>query len=209
MRSGAGISLWRSIVPAAKVKGVSELILWINSALNGRSPGVVRIYAARTAANARRFLRDPEVSSTKTGNDWYLGIKAHIGVDAESGAVHSLETSTAKVHDSKVWDALLQSDGTSVWVDSGHVSAGRAAGFSKGGKVWGVMRKAPKGSDLHPIDARINRIIAMLRAKVEHPFRVIKRRFGYVKTRYRGLAKNRAQLFALGKLFLVRRRLMA
>jgi IS5 family transposase len=74
------------------------------------------------------------------------------------------------------------------------------------------MRMVPKGSELHPIDARTNRIIAMVRAKVEHPFRVIKRQFGHVKTRYRGLAKNRAQLFtlfALGNLFLVRRRLMA
>ena len=74
------------------------------------------------------------------------------------------------------------------------------------------LRKAPKGSPLHPVDAQINRIIAMVRAKVEHPFRVIKRQFGHVKTRYRGLAKNRAQLFtlfALGNLFLVRRRLMA
>ncbi|MBC7284918.1 MAG: transposase [Hoeflea sp.] len=74
------------------------------------------------------------------------------------------------------------------------------------------MRKAPKGSGPHPTDARVNRIIAMVRAKVEHPFRVIKRRFGYMKTRYRGLAKNRAQLFtlfALGNLFLVRRGLMA
>jgi IS5 family transposase len=74
------------------------------------------------------------------------------------------------------------------------------------------MRKAPKGSELHPIDAPINRIIAMVRAKVEPPFRVIKRQFGYMKTRYRGLAKNRAQLFtlfALANLFLVRRRLTA
>ena len=74
------------------------------------------------------------------------------------------------------------------------------------------MRKAPKGSPLHPLDARINRIIAMVRAKVEHPFRVIKRQFGHVKTRYRGLAKNRNQLFtlfALCILFLVRKRLMA
>ena len=74
------------------------------------------------------------------------------------------------------------------------------------------MRKAPKGSPLHPLDAQINRIIAMVRAKVEHPFRVIKRQFGHVKTRYRGLAKTRAQLFtlfALGNLFLVRKRLMA
>ena len=74
------------------------------------------------------------------------------------------------------------------------------------------MRKAPKGGVLHPIDAQINRIIAMVRAKVEHPFRIVKRQFGYVRTRYRGLAKNRAHiftLFALGNLFLVRRRLTA
>jgi len=74
------------------------------------------------------------------------------------------------------------------------------------------MRKAPKGNKLDPIDEEINRVIATVRAKVEHPFRVIKRQFGHVKTRYRGLAKNRAHLFtlfALGNLYLVRRRLLA
>ena len=74
-----------------------------------------------------------------------------------------------------------------------------------------MIRKSPKGGKLHPLDERINRVIAMVRAKVEHPFRVIKRQFGYTRTRYRGLAKNRAQLFtlfALGNLFLVRRKLM-
>jgi len=74
------------------------------------------------------------------------------------------------------------------------------------------MRKAPIGGDLHPLDDWINRRIAKVRAKVAHPFRVIKRQFGHVKTRYRGLAKNRAQLFtlfALGNLFLVRGKLMA
>ena len=73
------------------------------------------------------------------------------------------------------------------------------------------LRKAPQSAPLHPIDARINRIIAMVRAKVEHPFRVIKRQFGHAKTRYRGLARNRAPLltlFAPGNLFLVRRKLM-
>ena len=72
-------------------------------------------------------------------------------------------------------------------------------------------RKAPKGGKLDPLDERINRDIAMVRAKVEHPFRVIKRQFGHVKTRYRGLVKNRARLFtlfALGNLFLVRKRVM-
>ena len=105
------------------------------------------------------------------------------------------------------WSAIGQSGN-----GDGYVSAAREAAFSEEGKVWGVMRKAPKGGLLHPVDAQINRIIAMVRAKVEHPFRVIKRQFGYVKARYRGLAKNRAQLFtlfALGNLFLVRRRLMA
>lgn len=156
--------------------------------------------------------RDPEMSSTKKGNDWFFGMKAHVGVDADSGIVHSLETTTAKVHDSQVWDDLLHGAETSVWADKGYVSAAREAAFSGPGKFWGVMRKAPKGGVLHPIDEDINRIIAMVRARVEHPFRVLKRQFGYLKTRYRGLAKNRAQLFtlfALGNLFLVRRRLLA
>ena len=63
----------------------------------------------------------------------------------------------------------------------------------KPGKAWGVMRKAPTGGKLHPLDERANRIIAKVRAKVGHPFRVLKRQFGHVKTRYKGLAKNRAQ----------------
>jgi transposase, IS5 family len=156
--------------------------------------------------------RDPEMSSTKKGNTWYFGMKAHIGVDSDSGVTHSLETSTAKVHDSQVWDVLLHGEEDSVWADKGYVSAEREAEFKELGKAWGVMRKAPKGGKLHPIDERINRIIAMVRTRVEHPFRVIKRQFGYVKTRYRGLAKNRAQiftLFALGNLFLVRRKLLS
>lgn len=155
--------------------------------------------------------RDPEMSSTRKGNDWYFGMKAHIGVDADSGLVHSLETTTAKVHDSRVWDDLLHGGETSVWADKAYVNADRAEAFAGPGKFWGVMRKAPKGGELHANDDYINRLIAKVRARVEHPFRVLKRQFGYIKTRYRGLAKNRAQLFSLftlGNLYLVRRRLM-
>ena len=168
------------------------------------------IIDAPSSTKNKAGARDPEMSSTKKGNDWYFGMKAHIGVDADSGVTHSLETSTGKLHDSQVWDALLHGEEVSVWADKGYVSAEREAAFAGPGKVWGVMRKAPKGGNLHPLDERANRIIAMVRARVEHPFRVIKRQFGHVKTRYRGLAKNRAQLFtlfALGNLFLVRRRL--
>ena len=153
----------------------------------------------------------PKMLSTKKGNDWYFGMKAHIGIDAYRGVTHSLETSTARLHDSQVWDELLHGDETSIWADKGYVSAAREAAFTGPDKL-GVMRKAPKGGALHPIDEDINRIIAKVRARVEHPFRVLKRQFGYIKTRYRGLAKNRAQLFtlfALGNLFLVRRKLMA
>ena len=169
------------------------------------------IIDAPSSTKNKAGARDPEMSSTKKGNDWYFGMKAHIGVDADSGVTHSLETSTARLHDSQVWNELLHGEETSVWADKGYVSAAREVAFAGPGKVWGVMRKAPKGGELHPLDERANRIIAMVRAKVEHPFRVIKRQFGHVKTRYRGLAKNRAQLFtlfALGNLFLVRRRLM-
>jgi IS5 family transposase len=170
------------------------------------------IIDAPSSTKNKAGARDPEMSSTKKGNDWYFGMKAHIGVDVDSGVTHSLETSTARVHDSRIWDELLHGEETSVWADKGYVSAEREAAFKAPGKVWGVMRKAPKGNPLHPFDERANRIIAMVRARVEHPFRVIKRQFGHVKTRYRGLAKNRAQLFtlfALGNLFLVRRKLMA
>ena len=180
---------------------------------------------APSSTKTEARARDPEMSSTKKGNDRYSGMKAHAGVDADS-IVHGLETTTAKVHDSQVWDTLLHGDETSVWADRGHVSAvrGRVLGARQGvGRSARQtiprivcftleLRKAPKEGALHPIDEDINRIIAKVRARVEHPFRVLKRQFGDIRTRYRGLAKNRAQLFtpfALGNLFLVRRQLMS
>ena len=170
------------------------------------------ILDALSSTKNKAGTRDPEMSSTNKGNDWYFGMKAHIGVDADSGTVHSLDTSTAMPHDGQVWDELLLGEETSVWAYMGYVNADYEAALKGPGNDWGVMGKAPKGRDLDPLDARINHIIAMVRAKVEYPFRVIKRQFGHVKTRYCGLDKNRAQLFALfalGNLFLVRGRPMA
>lgn len=156
--------------------------------------------------------RDPEMPPTKKGNDWFFGMKAHIGVGAESGVTQSLETPTARLHDSQVWDVLLHRNETSGWADRGYVSVERAVTFSGPGLFGGVMREAPKGGKLHRMEKATNRIIAKVRARVEHPFQVIKRQFGQVKTLYRGLGKNRAQhftMFALGNLFLVRRKLMS
>ena len=84
--------------------------------------------------------RDPEMSSTKKGNDWFFGMKAHVGVDAQNGIVHSLDTTTAKTHDSQVWDGLLHGEETSVWADKGYVSAAREAMFAGPDKFWGVRR---------------------------------------------------------------------
>ena len=98
------------------------------------------IIDAPSSTKNKAGARDPEMSSTKKGNDWYFGMKAHIGVDADSGVTHSLETSTAKLHDSQVWDELLHGEETSVWADKGYVSAEREAAFTGPGKVWGVLR---------------------------------------------------------------------
>jgi transposase, IS5 family len=170
------------------------------------------IIDAPSSTKNKAGTRDPEMSSTKKGNDWYFGMKAHVGVDVDSRTVHSLEATTAKVHDSRVRDDLLHGDETSVWADVGLCQRRARGRLRRAGQGLGRHAQGPEG---RPAASRstsgINRIIAMVRAKVEHPFRVIKRQFGHVKTRYRGLAKNRAQLFtlfALGNLFLVRRRLM-
>jgi len=170
------------------------------------------IIPAPSSTKNKARARDPDMSSTKKGNTWHFGMKAHVGVDSITGVVHSLEATTARLHDGQVWDELLHGNETSVWADKAYVNSEREAAFTGAGGFWGVMRKAPKGGELDPIDARINRMIAMVRAKVEHPFRVVKRQFGHRKTRYRGLAKNRAHLFTLftlGNLFIVRRRLLA
>jgi IS5 family transposase len=102
------------------------------------------IIDAPSSTKNKAKARDPEMSSTKKGNDWYFGMKAHVGLDADSGIVHSLETTTAKTHDSQVWDELLHGKETSVWADKGYVHAGLEAAFTKDGDAfWGVMRKAP------------------------------------------------------------------
>lgn len=101
----------------------------------------------------------------------------------------------------------MHGEESSVRADKGYITAECETALMGPNKVWGVMHKATKGSPLHPLDAQINRVIAM----VEHPFRAIKCQFGHVTIRYRSIAKNRAHLFtsiAPTNLFLVRRRLM-
>ena len=170
------------------------------------------IIDAPSSTKNQARARDPEILSTKNGDDWLFGMEAHIGVDAENCVTHSLDTSTARLRDSRALDALLHGDKTSVWADKGYVNAEREAAFNESGRFLSVMRKVPKGGKLPHIEETTKRIIFKVRAKAEHPLRVIKRPLNCVKTLYRGLAKNRAELFtlfALGNLLLVRRKLMA
>ena len=159
--------------------------------------------------------RDPEMHQSKKGQQWFFGMKAHIGVDADSGLVHTVRGTSGNVNDVVEANSLLHGHETNVFADAGYQGAHKRPD-AKEDVTWHVAMRPGKRKLLDkadPIDAltdQVERIKASIRAKVEHPFRVIKRQFGHVKVRYRGLAKNTAQLqtlFALANLWMVRRRL--
>lgn len=174
------------------------------------------IIAAPSSTKNADGERDPEMHQTKKGNQWHFGMKAHIGVDDESGLVHSVECTSANEADITQMHKLLHGKEDTVCGDSGYTGA------EKRDELHAVKARfliAEKPSKLRRIRGkrdrawadRWERMKASLRAKVEHPFRVIKRQFGYVKVRYRGIAKNASQvltLFMLSNLWMVRRRLM-
>jgi IS5 family transposase len=172
------------------------------------------LIAAAPSTKNRERKRDRDMSQTKKGNQWYFGMKAHIGADADSGLVHTVVGSTAKLGDSKVCDQLLHGEEQIVLGDRGYSSKVRRldAPREEGQPLYAMPFMRKPGEDL-PYDQReANRLLASLRAKVEHPFRVLKRQFGYTKVRYRGLEKNTAQLhtlFACANLWIARRDLIA
>ncbi|MDR0703294.1 MAG: IS5 family transposase [Azoarcus sp.] len=158
--------------------------------------------------------RDPEMSQTKKGHQYYFGMKVHIGVDADSGLVHTVKCTTAKVADIKMMSACLHGEEVLVLADRGYHKRSRTleAHERENGKLVLTPSKKPRACQLTPCQKEVNRALSALRAKVEHPFRLIKRQFGYTKVRYRGIAKNAAQiitLFALSNLWQARHRLLA
>ena len=169
------------------------------------------LIAAPSSTKNKKRKRDPEMSSTKKGNQWHFGMKLHIGVDAQSGLVHTAGATTAKVHDSKVFDELIREDDAAVFGDKGYVNNKLKRSARKNGIYWGVLDKARPKVKLSVSQKRRNHKLASIRAKVEHPFRVIKCQFGYRKTRYRGIVKNGQPLFALllsANLYAVRHKIM-
>lgn len=178
---------------------------------SGRIVDATLIAASSSTKNQTR-QRDPEMSSTHKGGQWHFGMKAHISVDAATGVVTRVTTTTAKVHDQQKLGDLLTGDEGAVIADKGYYDQGQKRAARKKGVFWGVLDRSVRGQRLSDKQKARNRQLASVRAKVEHPFQVLKCQWGYVKARYRGLAKNTSQLvvlFGLINLYRLRRRLLA
>ena len=174
------------------------------------------IIAAPSSTKNEKRERDPEMHQTCKGKQWHFGMKVHIGVDSESGLIHSVGTTAANVHDLTPAAELLHGEETVVYADAGYQGIekrpemqGRGIGFRTAMRP-GKRRTLPATPEGR-LDDLIETAKAHFRAKVEHPFRVIKRQFGFQKTRLRGMLKNRCKvnvLAALSNLFMARHELL-
>ena len=174
------------------------------------------LIAAPSSTKNKTGERDPDMHQTKKGNQWHFGMKAHIGVDADSGMVHTVRGTAANVNDVVEGNSLLHGEETDVFADAGYQGAHKRPD-AREGTTWHVAMRPGKRKALDKTKAsgqlteQVEKINASIRAKVEHPFRVIKQQFGHVKVRYRGLIKNTAQLktlVALSNLWMARRKLL-
>jgi IS5 family transposase len=168
------------------------------------------IVHAPSSTKNQKQERDPEMHQTRKGRQWYFGLKAHIGVDSKEGIVHSVCTTAATVADKHMLPDLLHGEERKVWGDGAYQGQGEV-----------IRQAAPRAQDMtcrrtkykdfvDELQRKKNRVKAKVRARVEHPFRILKRVFGFDKVRYRGLKKNHNRLcacFALGNLYLHRKRL--
>jgi IS5 family transposase len=228
MRAFCGLELGRDAIPdettilnfrhllerhdltKAIFSAVAEHLAAKGELLRGGTIVDATLIAASPSTKNMAHKRDPEMTQSKKGNQWYFGMKAHVGVDAESGLVHTAGVTTGKVHDAKVMHHLIREDDRAVYGDKGYASEEKRRAAEDAGVLWGVKEKAKPGRKLTERQRARNRRLGKVSAKVEHVFRVVKCQFGYRKVRYRGIAKNGAQvfvLFALANLYLVRGRL--
>ena len=204
------------------------LLAEINAMLNERgllmSQGTLvdaTLIAAPSSTKNKERERDPEMHQTKKGNQWYFGMKAHIGADKDSGLVHTVTGTAANISDISQTPDLLHGQESAVWADAGYVGVDKREDIkqalaAKGQKVeWHVAKRRKSIEKLaegwqKELAQAYEKLKARVRARVEHPFHVIKNIFHYKKTRYKGLAKNTSQLkmlFALSNLYLVRGKL--
>jgi len=169
------------------------------------------IIHAPSSTKNREQKRDPEMHQTRKGKQWYFGMKAHVGVDSKTNLIHTALVTPAHVADATVLPELLHGEETRVWGDQAYR-----------GQTDVIQQCAPRAQDcthrryrykdhIDEVERAKNRSKSTVRSKVEHVFGVMKLKFGFVKVRYRGLAKNANRLFAtcaLVNLFMVRKKLL-
>ncbi|MBI7310086.1 IS5 family transposase [Pseudomonas aeruginosa] len=231
LRQFAGLSLERipdeiTILSFRRLLERHELATGILSVINGylgdrglslRQGTIVDatlIHAPSSTKNRDGKCGGPEMHQTKKGNQYYFGMKAHIGVDDESGLVHSVVGTSANVAEVTQADKLLHGAENVVCADAGYTCVEKRSEHDGRQVIWQIAARRStykmhgKHSALYKGIRRIEKAKAQVRAKVKHPFRVIKRQFAYTKVRFRGLVKNTAQLmtmFALSNLWMARR----
>ncbi|HAB3547908.1 Transposase DDE domain protein [Aeromonas rivipollensis] len=189
--------------------------LWLSDAGIMMKQGTLvdaTLIEAPCSTKNKRGERDGEMHQTKKGNQWYFGMKAHIGVDAKSGLTHSLKTTAANEHDLNQVGNLLHGEEAFVFADAGYQGAENREELADVKAQWAIAMRPGRLKELkkHPRKNKaviaFERLKSSIRAKVEHPFRIIKRQFGFVKARFKGLRKNDnqlAMLFTLANLFRV------
>jgi len=168
------------------------------------------IIAAPPSTKNEEKARDPEMHQTKKGNEWHFGMKAHIGADANSGLVHSLHATAANESDVAHTHEVLHGHEAKVFLDAGYTGIEKRPEIVQAqseGKIgrdieWNVAKRRSKitkmaEGTLKALTKALERVKAQIRARVEHPFHVVKNLFHYKKVRYKGLAKNKAQLYSL------------
>lgn len=169
------------------------------------------IIAAPSSTKNQARARDPEMHQTRKGQQWYFGMKLHIGVDSKLPLIHAMDTTAANVADATVLGELLHGKETRVYGDQAYRGQREAIrAHAPNAKDFTNRRYRHRGV-VDEVERAKNRTKSRVRAKVEHPFRVIKRVFGFVKVRYRGLVKNTQRLWVicgLTNLFMVRHRLL-
>jgi IS5 family transposase len=233
-RDFAGLSNWGDRLPDESTilrfrhllerhKLAEQIFKTVNEMLQGKGlmlkVGTVvdaTLIAAPSSTKNKAGERDPEMHQSKKGKQWYFGMKAHIGVDADSGLVHTVRGTAGNVSDVVQGNALLHGEEAEGFGDAGYQGVNKRADANA--KVrWniamgpGKRRALDKSKAVDRLIDQLEKLKASIRSKVEHPFRVIKRQFGHVKVRYRGLKKNTAQLntlFALSNLWMARKTLL-
>lgn len=166
---------------------------WI---MRGGSIVDATIIEAPSSTKNAAGARDPQMHQTRKGNQWYFGLKAHAGVDAGTGYVHSTTCTAANVHDLDEAVNLVRDDDEVTYADAGYLGAAKRPEFvgrkdeGKSEIEWRTAARKGTLKMMHPVERAEQSRLVGVRAKVEHPFLVIKRDFGFTKTRYRGIAKN-------------------